>query len=111
MLPNGRRLGIHVPLAAGMVRAADRAAAIGASAMQVFVDNPTSWRRRPTLPSELPAFRERLAAHGIAPLSVHAPYLVNLAGPDLETWEHSIELLANELRVAAAYGAAFVNLH
>jgi len=111
MLPNGRRLGAHLPLAAGMVRAADRANAIGASAMQVFVDNPTSWRRRPTLPAELPAFRDRLAAHGIAPLSVHAPYLVNLAGPDAETWDRSVELMANELRVAAAYGAAFVNLH
>ncbi len=111
MLPNGRRLGAHLPLADGMVRAADRAAAIGATAMQVFVDNPTSWRRRPTLPPELPAFRDRLAVNGIAPLSVHAPYLVNLAGPDDETWARSIELLANELPVAAAYGAAFVNLH
>ena len=111
MLPNGRRLGAHLPLAAGLVRAADRAAAIGASAMQVFVDNPTSWRRRSTLPRELPAFRERLAAGDIAPLSVHAPYLVNLAGPDEEAWEQSIELVANELRVAVAYGAAFVNLH
>ncbi len=111
MLPNGRRLGAHLPLAGGLVRAADRAVAIGASAMQVFVDNPTSWRRRETLPRELPAFRERLEAFDIAPLSVHAPYIVNLAGPDEETWQRSVELLANELRVAAAYGAAFVNLH
>jgi deoxyribonuclease-4 len=111
MLPNGRRLGAHLPLAGGMVRAADRAAAIGASAMQVFVDNPTSWRRRPTLPPELPAFRRRLAEHDIAPLAVHAPYLVNLAGPDEASWERSVALVANEVRVAAAYGAAFVNLH
>lgn len=111
MLPNGRRLGAHFPLAAGMVRAADRAAAIGASAMQVFVDNPTSWRRRATPPAELPAFLERLAAHGISPLSVHAPYLVNLAGPDKEIWDRSVDLMVNELRVASTYGAAFINLH
>lgn len=111
MLPNGRRLGAHLPLAAGMVRAADRAAAIGATAMQVFVDNPTSWRRRPSLPDELPAFRDRLAAHGIAPLSVHAPYLANLAGDDADIRERSVDLLVSELRVAAAYGAAFVNVH
>jgi deoxyribonuclease IV len=111
MLPNGRRLGAHLPLAAGMIRAADRAVAIGASAVQVFVDNPTSWRRRSTLPAELPEFRRRLDAAGIAPLSVHAPYLVNLASPDEVTWTRSAELLANELRVAAAYGAAFVNVH
>lgn len=111
MLPNGRRLGLHLPLAAGMVRAADRAGAIGATAVQVFVDNPTSWRRRTTLPDELPTFRKRLATHGIAPISVHAPYLVNLAAPDDDVWERSVGLLAGELGVAAAYGAAFVNVH
>jgi deoxyribonuclease IV len=111
MLPNGRRLGAHLPLGGGLARAADRAAAIGASAIQVFTDNPTSWRRRPTLPRELPAFRERLAAHGIALLAIHAPYLVNLAGPDADFRERSISVLANEMRVAAAYGASFVNVH
>ena len=94
-----------------MVKAAARAAEIGASALQVFSDNPTSWRRRPTLPRELPAFRERLADHGIAPLSIHAPYLVNLAGPDAETHRRSVECLVNELRVAQAYGARFLNVH
>ena len=111
MLPNGRRLGAHLPLGHGMVRAADRAATIGASAIQVFTDNPTSWRRRPSLPSELGAFRDRLVALDIAPLSVHAPYLVNLATPDPEVFARSVDLLANELRVADAYGASFLNMH
>jgi len=94
-----------------MVKAADRAAEIGASALQIFSDNPTSWRRRPTLPRELPAFRERLGDHGIAPLAIHAPYLINLAGPDAEMHRRSVECLANELRVAEAYGARFLNVH
>ena len=111
MLPNGRRLGAHLPLGNGMVRAADRAAEIGASALQVFSDNPASWRRRPTLPSELPAFRERLESLGIGPLSIHAPYLVNLAGPDPELHRRSVDVLVSELRVAQAYGARFLNVH
>lgn len=111
MLPNGRRLGAHLPLGGGMVRAADRAAEIGASALQVFSDNPTSWRRRSELPVELPAFRDRVAAHGLAPLAIHAPYLANLAGPEPDVHERSVTVLANELRVASAYGARFVNVH
>ncbi len=111
MLPNGRRLGAHLPLGHGMAKAADRAAAIGASALQVFSDNPTSWRRRETLPRDLPAFRDRLAAHDVAPLAIHAPYLVNLAGPDATFFERSVDVLEHELRVAQAYGAAFVNIH
>ena len=111
MLANGRRIGAHLPLGEGMVKAADRAAEIGASAIQVFTDNPTAWRRRPTLPAELPAFRERLAAHDVTPIAIHAPYLVNLAGPEPAFFDQSIVVLANELRVARAYGAAFVNVH
>lgn len=111
MLPNGRRLGAHLPLGDGMVKAADRAAEIGASAIQIFSDNPTSWRRRHSPPRELPVFRERLAALDIAPISIHAPYLVNLASPDPDMFERSVSVLANELRVAGVYGARFVNVH
>src|SRR3954465_12001659 len=99
MLPNGRRLGAHLPLGSGMVKAADRAGEIGATAIQIFSDNPTAWRPppslpaeppRPSLPAELPAFRERLAALDVAPLAIHAPYLVNLAGPEPGFHQQSI---------------------
>ena len=65
-----------------MVKAVERAHTIGADALQVFADNPTAWRRRAEPPRELPAFRERLVALEIAPVAIHAPYLINLAGPD-----------------------------
>ena len=111
MLPSRRRIGVHLPLGVGMVKAADRAVEIGATTIQVFTDNPTSWRRRPTLPEELPAFRERLVAADITPVAIHAPYLVNLAGPEAAFHEQSVAVLANELRVGRAYGASFVNVH
>lgn len=111
MLPNGRRIGAHLPLGMGMVRAADRAAEIGADAIQIFSDNPTAWRRRAAPPPELPAFRRRLEVLGIAPLAIHASYLVNLAGPDAEFHERSIRVLGHELATAAAYGARYVNVH
>ena len=41
MLPDGRRLGAHLPLGTGMVKAVERAHEIGADAIQVFSDNPT----------------------------------------------------------------------
>ena len=47
----------------------------------------------------------------IAPIAIHAPYLVNLAGPEAVFHERSIAVLANELRVGRAYGASFVNVH
>jgi deoxyribonuclease-4 len=111
MLPDGRRLGAHLPLGGGMVKAVERAQEIGATAIQVFADNPTAWRRRHDPPKELPAFRRRLEALDIGPVAIHASYLVNLAGPDEEFFAKSVGALAHELRVAQTFGARFVNVH
>jgi deoxyribonuclease IV len=106
-----RRIGPHLPLAGGMRKAAARAQEIGATAVQVFTDNPTAWRRRSEPPPERDEFRAMLAAADIAPLAVHAPYLVNLCGPDPEFWEHSIETLGHELEVGETFGASLVAVH
>jgi deoxyribonuclease-4 len=111
MLPDGRRLGAHLPLGTGMVRAVERAAEIGASAIQIFGDNPTAWRRRVEPPREQPAFRARLTELDIRPVTIHAAYLVNLAGPDPDFFERSVEVLARELKMAPGFGATFVNVH
>ena len=111
MLPDGRRLGAHLPLGNGMVKAAERAHAIGASALQVFADNPTAWRRRNDPPRELVDFRSRLAEYDISPLATHAAYLINLAGPEKDFFERSVSVLTAEMAAAEAYGARFVNVH
>lgn len=111
MLPDGRRVGAHLALGQGMVRAADRAQAIGLDTLQVFSDNPTAWRRRAEPPRELPAFRARVAELGLGPIAIHAAYLVNLAGSDDALVARSQEVLVGELRVAPAFGAAIVNVH
>ncbi|MDP9483518.1 MAG: deoxyribonuclease IV [Chloroflexota bacterium] len=111
MDPDGRRIGAHLPLGQGMVRAVERAHALGLDTLQVFSDNPTAWRRRGAPPKELPAFRARIEELGMGPIAIHAAYLVNLAGSDRAFVERSIAVLATELRVAPAFGARFVNAH
>jgi deoxyribonuclease-4 len=104
-------IGPHLPLGNGLLKAARRAQSIGATAIQVFTDNPTAWRRRTAPPAELPEFRRRLREAGIGPLAVHAPYLVNLCGAYEDFWRLSVDTMANELRVGRQYGAAFVVMH
>jgi deoxyribonuclease-4 len=111
MDPHTRPVGAHLPLGGGMVKAADRAAEIGADVIQIFSDNPTAWRRRSTPPKELAAFRRRLELLAIGPLAIHASYLVNLAGPDVDFHEKSVAVLAHELLAAQEYGARTVNVH
>ena len=94
-----------------MVKAVERARTIGANALQVFADNPTAWRRRAEPPRELPAFREWLVAHDIAPVAIHAPYLINLAGPDETFFGRSVSILAHDLRAAPGFRARYFNIH
>ncbi len=94
-----------------MVRAVERAHEIGAGALQIFIDNPTAWRRRTAPPVDLLGFHDRLVALDVWPVAVHASYLVNLAGPDDTLFSRSVTLLASELRLAPTFRGRFVNVH
>ena len=110
-LRGGRRAGVHLPMAMGLVRVAERASEIGASALQIFSDNPTAWRRRAETPPEAAAFRLRIEELDIRPVAIHAAYLVNLAGPDDDLFGRSVEMIRHELAHAPEFGARFVNVH
>jgi deoxyribonuclease-4 len=107
----GRRVGAHLPLGTGLVRAVERASAIGANTLQVFTDNPTAWRRRADPPGELAHFVASLDDHDMRPLAVHGPYLLNFASPDDAVWERSIATLVADLRQGARWGATLLNVH
>jgi deoxyribonuclease-4 len=95
----------------GLIRVAERASHIGASALQIFSDNPTAWKRRAETPPEAAAFRQRLTELDIGPVSIHAAYLVNLAGPDDDLFGKSVAMMSHELEHAHEFGASFVNVH
>ena len=106
----GRRVGPHVPIAAGLRHAAERARLVGAGAIQVFTDNPTAWTSRSEPHEGLEAFRRQLHAWRID-LLVHASYLVNLATPDPTVLDRSIVRMGNELDAARGFGASALNVH
>ena len=93
------------------MKAARRARQIGATALQIFSDNPTAWRRRPEPPARAPAFVAYLAAHDIAPVAIHASYLINLAGSAEPFAAQSRAGLLYEMQRAPAFGARYVNTH
>lgn len=105
------RVGIHLGVLRGLVRAARRARQIGATALQVFADNPTAWRRRQDRPPDADAFIELTARSGIAPVAIHASYLINLAGASEPFASQSRAGLLTELERAAWIGATEVNTH
>lgn len=110
--PDGApRVGIHLGVRGGLMRTARRARQIGATALQIFSDNPTAWRRRAEPPADAAHFVAFCEQHGIAPVAIHASYLINLAGTSEPFASQSLEGLRHELRRAPAYGASLVNTH
>jgi deoxyribonuclease-4 len=93
------------------MRAARRARQIGATALQIFSDNPTAWRRRQEAPRDAATFVAYLEKAGLRPVAVHASYLINLAGRAEPFASQSRTGLIHELQRAPMYGATLVNTH
>lgn len=110
--PDGApRVGIHLGVHGGLLKAARRARQIGATALQIFSDNPTAWRRRLEPAARSPDFVDYLRRHDIGPIAIHASYLINLAGTAEPFAGQSRAGLAHEMQHAPAYGARLVNTH
>ena len=109
--PDAPRVGIHLAVAGGLLKAARRARQVGATALQIFSDNPTAWRRRSEPPADARAFVAYCEAHGIRPVAIHASYLINLAGTSEPFASQSRAGLIYELQRAPRYGAQLVNTH
>jgi deoxyribonuclease IV len=104
-------VGLHLGVQRGLLKAARRSRQIGARALQIFSDNPTAWRRRPEPPADAANFVEYAAREGIEVVSIHASYLINLAGSAEPFASRSREGLIVEMQRAPAYGATLVNTH
>src|SRR5579883_510792 len=105
------RLGRHMPTGSKMVRAAEIAHQIGCDAIQIFASNPTSWRPSADDPEGCAAFGQAARAHGLDPVVLHAPYLINLGTLDEANWEKSVALLTWTMQRGALLGARYVVFH
>ena len=86
-----RRIGKHISIAGGLVRALERTRDLGCSSLQCFSRNPRGWATSPLSEEDAEAFREARAALDIDPVVIHTNYLVNLAAPDPFIRQRSIE--------------------
>lgn len=104
-------VGAHVSTAGGLPTAAERARAIGAQCLQIFVGAPQQWAEARHRDDEVAAFRAALTAHGLDPLFIHAPYLVNLAALRDELWQRSVQTMVRQLAWADRLSALGVIVH
>lgn len=108
----GTRLGAHMSIAGGLPRAIERARAVDATALQIFVKSSNQWAARPFAPREAEAYRGAARDAGLDHHTLaHASYLINLASPDDTLWEKSVEAFCVELDRCEALGIPWLVVH
>jgi deoxyribonuclease-4 len=60
---------------------------------------------------EVEEFKAKLKEYNIAPVIIHAPYLINLASPKDELYQKSIKALEQQLERGNEIGAEYLVLH
>jgi deoxyribonuclease IV len=95
----------------GVKAAPERAAEIGANALQLFVQSPRAWRFPNHDPEVLAEFPKRTSALGIEAVLVHAIYLCNFASPDDVIYDKSVSTLRSTVDAACAIDADGVVFH
>jgi len=94
-----------------MLRTVALAKQLGCTTAQIFPGNPKGWRHVPLTPEVATAARSGWAEAGVKPLTIHTPYLINLASPDDLLYANSTWALRDSLARAVELGAPFVTVH
>ena len=110
-LPTASPLGAHVSAAGGTYEAPPRAAAIAATALQLFTKQANRWAERECADDECGRFRTALAATPVGATVSHDSYLINLASPDPALRARSVDSMAAELARCEALGVDYLVSH
>jgi deoxyribonuclease-4 len=104
-------LGAHVDSSGGLHLAYERAAAMGADAIQVHPTPPGFWGSPKLDENRIATFKEASAKFGSPPFYFHAVYLINLAGDDATLRQRSESTLTGYLKAADELGINGVIFH
>ena len=104
-------LGAHMSVAGGLHLAFAQIRQVQGQALQIFTRNQRQWRAAPITAQEALLFAEAWQAAGQIEVAAHDSYLINLASPNKETAQKSIDALADELLRCAALRIPYLVMH
>ncbi|MFP4393039.1 MAG: deoxyribonuclease IV [Desulfohalobiaceae bacterium] len=97
-------LGAHCSATGGLYRAIERIQALEGTALQLFTRNQRQWNPKPLQEKEVADFQQAWQDWGDYPILAHDSYLINLASPEKEIREKSIQAFALELERCGRLG-------
>ncbi|MBM3898338.1 MAG: deoxyribonuclease IV [Thaumarchaeota archaeon] len=104
-------IGVHVSISGSIDRAIDRANELKCTTFQIFTRNPRGWKFSDLKDENSKNFREKLASSDLVSPLDHMPYLPNLATPEKEIYERSVNVLIAELKRASHLNIPYVVTH
>lgn len=108
-----RFIGPHVSAAGSPAAAIANALSVGATGFALFVKNQRQWIGKPLAVEAVQAFTTamRQAPYRAEQILPHAGYLINLANPEEELHQKSMQSFLDELQRCACLGLDRLNLH
>jgi deoxyribonuclease-4 len=104
-------LGAHMSIAGGLPNAVERGLRVDCTALQIFTKSSNQWRARVLGDEEVAAFRSAMADGPIDFVMAHDSYLINLASPEPELWEKSLNAFIEEIRRCHLLGVPVLVFH
>ncbi|HLF14225.1 MAG TPA: deoxyribonuclease IV [Bacteroidota bacterium] len=104
-------LGAHESVAGGIYRAVERAASIGATALQVFTKNSNRWEAPPLTREDAENYKTALSKSSVRSVIAHDSYLINLCAIDPVILRKSRKALIDEIRRCDMLGIGMLNFH
>ncbi len=98
-------------IAGGIYRAVEAAHQMGCDCVQVFTKNNNQWRAKPLTDQDAAKFQAALDELKISHPIAHDSYLINLASPDDELWQKSVDAFLVELQRAEQLRIPYVVAH
>ena len=105
------RLGAHLSVAGGLLKALERGREIGCQTIQIFTKNNMQWKG-PSIPFETAnRFRQAQPDSDITPVFAHNSYLINLGAKEARLLKKSIAAMIDEIKRADQLGLPFIVIH
>lgn len=103
--------GSHLSIAGGYHNAAIKAGELGMDTVQIFTKNNNQWRAKTLTDEDVRLFQAAVKDQGLRMPCAHDSYLINLASPNEELWQKSMDAFVVELERAEMLGLAGVVMH
>lgn len=103
--------GAHMSIAGGCHNALLSAQRLQCDTAQLFTKNNNQWVGKTLTPADIALFHQTQAETKLQFLTAHDCYLINLASPNVELYQKSLEAFVDEVQRADALGLSYLVTH